>query len=599
MPTTVEYSNNPNEETAFVTPEGGQRTRTVLTTPVDGTVKYPDNPNSTKVSVVVDGVARKAVAVYNVGGGGDSHNLGWYATSSDLQTAHPTASAGDWAIVGATDTVWVWDTDTSAWVDTDTKGQVTSVNNQTGAVTIGANDVLPTQTGYSGRVLGTDGFVAGWVKPEIVQRSALPVASQDEEGNIYQFVGTTDANYTNGYFYECVSDGATPPVYSWTRVDVQPAGSSLPTQTGNAGKFLTTDGTDASWGNAVQNTATGTSGLGILGTTSGNQTVVIGDSADGSSYSGVVIEGYNARATSYSSVAIGSSSSAHQSAVAVGKSAAALGVGSIQLGQGTNNTAGTFQVGLTTNGYSWTQYELLSSDGTIPTARLTNAINKYSSMPTAGADYLGQIAQFTGTTDATYTHGYIYECVSDGGNPPTYSWTAVSVQAGSGSSLPSQTGNAGKFLTTDGTDASWGDLKIGTSSRWISVGEIGSNMEKLSAIRIGYLGPFASASDTLGTYSVSIGDGAHATAQYGIAIGTTAKTSGQYAIQLGGAPYAASNPDANTFKVYNGNGNFEMMDANGNLPADRLASTTGLADGNYKLRLTMSNGTPTLTWVAE
>jgi hypothetical protein len=70
------------------------------------------------------------------GGGGDQHNLGWYATQSALETAHPTATAGDWAIVGSTDTVWVWDTDTSAWKDSDQKGQVTSVNNQTGDVTV-------------------------------------------------------------------------------------------------------------------------------------------------------------------------------------------------------------------------------------------------------------------------------------------------------------------------------------------------------------------------------------------------------------------------------------------------------------------------------
>ena len=41
------------------------------------------------------------------------------------------------------------------------------------------------------------------------------------------------------------------------------------------------------------------------------------------------------------------------------------------------------------------------------------------------------------------------------------------------------------------------------------------------------------------------------------------------------------------------------MNATGNLPADRLASTTGLADGNYRLRLTMASGVPTLSWVAE
>ena len=57
---------------------------------------------------------------------------------------------------------------------------------------------------------------------EQIQVSALPTASADELGNIYQFIGTTDANYTNGYFYKCVSDGALTPTYSWSRIDVQP-----------------------------------------------------------------------------------------------------------------------------------------------------------------------------------------------------------------------------------------------------------------------------------------------------------------------------------------------------------------------------------------
>ena len=29
----------------------------------------------------------------------------------------PTGQNGQWAIVGATDTIWIWDSDTSAWVD--------------------------------------------------------------------------------------------------------------------------------------------------------------------------------------------------------------------------------------------------------------------------------------------------------------------------------------------------------------------------------------------------------------------------------------------------------------------------------------------------
>ena len=48
-----------------------------------------------------------------------------------------------------------------------------------------------------------------------VQVDTLPTASADELGNIYQYVGTTTADYTNGFFYECVSDGAVTPTYSW------------------------------------------------------------------------------------------------------------------------------------------------------------------------------------------------------------------------------------------------------------------------------------------------------------------------------------------------------------------------------------------------
>lgn len=64
-------------------------------------------------------------AIYHVklvgGGGGDQHNLGWYATQAELEEAHPTATAGDWAIVGSTDTVWIWDTDNDEWTDSGAK----------------------------------------------------------------------------------------------------------------------------------------------------------------------------------------------------------------------------------------------------------------------------------------------------------------------------------------------------------------------------------------------------------------------------------------------------------------------------------------------
>lgn len=43
--------------------------------------------------------------------------IGWYATPQALRSAHPTGQNGQWAIIGTTDTIWTWDSDTSAWVD--------------------------------------------------------------------------------------------------------------------------------------------------------------------------------------------------------------------------------------------------------------------------------------------------------------------------------------------------------------------------------------------------------------------------------------------------------------------------------------------------
>lgn len=162
--------------------------------------------------------------VGNGGGSGDTHNKGFFATQQALEEAYPTAEDGDYAIVGSTDTVWVWDSDTGtdgAWVDTDTKGQVTSVNNRTGDVVV----------------------------QEVIQYSSMPTASASNLGSIFQYVGTTNSTYTNGYYYKCVSDGQDPATYSWVRLDVQPVGATIDdsstsslTSTWSANKLNTTIG---------------------------------------------------------------------------------------------------------------------------------------------------------------------------------------------------------------------------------------------------------------------------------------------------------------------------------------------------------------------
>ena len=64
-----------------------------------------------------DGVTAWNDLQYKTLSSADPLNLGYYPTEAALTTAHPTGIEGNYAIVGATDTVWIWDIDTSDWVD--------------------------------------------------------------------------------------------------------------------------------------------------------------------------------------------------------------------------------------------------------------------------------------------------------------------------------------------------------------------------------------------------------------------------------------------------------------------------------------------------
>lgn len=92
-----------------------------------------------------DGDGKLCIRIVGSGGAGGTHNLGLFEDLEALQEAHPTGNAGDYALLASTDTFWTWDSETSAWVDTDRKGQVESVNGRTGAVT-GVQDVATIST---------------------------------------------------------------------------------------------------------------------------------------------------------------------------------------------------------------------------------------------------------------------------------------------------------------------------------------------------------------------------------------------------------------------------------------------------------------------
>ena len=261
----------------------------------------------------------------------------------------------------------------------------------------------------------------------IIQRDSMPTAGSEIEGKVVQYVGATGVNYTHGYFYECVSDGGNPATYSWTQTNVQPTPSGLPSQTGNSGKFLTTDGTDASWAtiNALQNESTGGTGrLTILGTpiTTGNNGINIGVSSTtagngvsigasaGALGLGVAI-GANASSSATTSVAIGgTSASSGVASIAIGSNSTSSGWGSVALGRGTSATANSaIQLGCGGQGVTVTNsdadtlkvantggnFEIMSADGTIPTDR-------YTTTPSADGTYVPTLTISSGVATRSW-----------------------------------------------------------------------------------------------------------------------------------------------------------------------------------------------------
>ena len=63
-----------------------------------------------------------------------------------------------------------------------------------------------------------------------------------------------------------------------------------------------------------------------------------------------------------------------------------------------------------------------SSDGSLTAIATRGQTIQFPAIPTASADYLGRIIQYTGTTTSNYKNGYFYKCISNGGG---YTWEVV------------------------------------------------------------------------------------------------------------------------------------------------------------------------------
>lgn len=82
--------------------------------------------------------------------------LGYYATPEALSAAHPTGENGQYANVGSTDSIWVWDSDTSTWKDSgNIASDVLSVNGLTGNVVLTGSNINATATVGTASILKT------------------------------------------------------------------------------------------------------------------------------------------------------------------------------------------------------------------------------------------------------------------------------------------------------------------------------------------------------------------------------------------------------------------------------------------------------------
>ena len=72
-----------------------------------GTRVDEDNNNAKYFAEQAQGIAQGA--------------MGYYTTPEALKAAHPTSNVGFWAIIGSTDSIWVWDDASNDWIDTHKK----------------------------------------------------------------------------------------------------------------------------------------------------------------------------------------------------------------------------------------------------------------------------------------------------------------------------------------------------------------------------------------------------------------------------------------------------------------------------------------------
>lgn len=248
-----------------------------------------------------------------------------------------------------------------------------------------------------------------------IQVTTLPTAAAAELGNIYQYVGTTTASYTNGYFYKCVSDGAVTPTYSWTQLNVQPSSGSG----GGSGVIVNATLLASGWDANNRQTLTFADYDADMGGVIGVPTNAT--AAQKAAYAESIINVYSQSGNQFTFEAETVPAVDLPVTLYAGGGSGGSGSG----GHTIENDAGT---ALTQRDNLQFKNATVTDNGTDTTVVETEKI-QYTTMPTASASNVGQIAQYIGTTTASLVKGLFYEVVEDTSTTPsTYAWVETTVQ---------------------------------------------------------------------------------------------------------------------------------------------------------------------------
>ena len=331
-------------------------------------------------------------------------------------------------------------------------------------------------------------------KQDILQYSILPTASSDNVGAIVEYIGTTTADYTNGYFYQCRFDGTN---YKWVQKDVQPSGGGTGSDNVIEGYFNATD-------NLFYEE------IAYINPIAGAENVIYISLDTNLLY----------RYDTDNSIFIRVDEHADGQTIQVTSmpTASADELGNIYQFVGTTTvdyTNGYFYKCVENSGvYSWENINTQDSynkdevynkteigdisnlpDNTKDIVENINDLaqdisdldtNKqdviqYASMPIASSDNVGQIYQYLGTTTSNYVNGYFYKCVLDGSS---YVWQNIDVQPSSGTSTVDSVNGKTGTVVLNSTDIGF---QYATMPTTLDSTDLGRIVQYIGSTNVNYI----------------------------------------------------------------------------------------------------------------